>query len=209
MSQDEYQLDHDGFLYFMNILHSIHKPLLLWGFLALVSAQGAENLPKGDGNGAYATGNYRNLFAEAGHSQAKSGRKIDSAFQQLFHGDPGNAGGLLRRRNQCQRPLAYITDIKHHDVRTEGLSYGMMIAVQLNKKAEFDALWNWSKTYLYVSRNESSVLWILCVAGADQWRAHERIRRAGRRGILRHGAVFRRASLGQRPGHLQLQGTGG
>ena len=25
----------------------------------------------------------------------------------------------------------------------------MMIAVQLDKKAEFDALWNWSKTYMY------------------------------------------------------------
>jgi oligosaccharide reducing-end xylanase len=45
--------------------------------------------------------------------------------------------------------LAYITDIKHNDVRTEGLSYGMMIAVQMDKKAEFDALWNWSRTYLY------------------------------------------------------------
>jgi oligosaccharide reducing-end xylanase len=29
------------------------------------------------------------------------------------------------------------------------MSYGMMIAVQLNRKAEFDALWNWSKTYMY------------------------------------------------------------
>jgi oligosaccharide reducing-end xylanase len=47
-------------------------------------------------------------------------------------------------------PLAYVTDIKSRDVRTEGLSYGMMIAVQLNKKAEFDAIWNWSLTYLYV-----------------------------------------------------------
>jgi oligosaccharide reducing-end xylanase len=47
--------------------------------------------------------------------------------------------------------LAYVTDIKHNDVRTEGLSYGMMICVQMNKKAEFDATWNWSKTYLYNS----------------------------------------------------------
>ena len=31
------------------------------------------------------------------------------------------------------------------------MSYGMMIAVQMNKKAEFDALWNWSKTYMYQS----------------------------------------------------------
>jgi len=34
-------------------------------------------------------------------------------------------------------------------VRSEGMSYGMMIAVQLDKKAEFDALWNWAKTYMY------------------------------------------------------------
>jgi oligosaccharide reducing-end xylanase len=27
----------------------------------------------------------------------------------------------------------------------------MIIAVELNKQAEFDALWNWSKTYLYVA----------------------------------------------------------
>ena len=38
-------------------------------------------------------------------------------------------------------PLAYITDWANHDVRTEGMSYGMMIAVQMNKKREFDALW--------------------------------------------------------------------
>ncbi len=48
-------------------------------------------------------------------------------------------------------PLAYLSDINNHDVRTEGMSYGMMIAVQMNKQAEFDALWNWAKTYMYVS----------------------------------------------------------
>ena len=41
-----------------------------------------------NGHGAYATHRYRNLFAEAGHSQAEIDAKIDAAFQQLFHGDP-------------------------------------------------------------------------------------------------------------------------
>ena len=41
----------------------------------------------GDGNGAYATHHYRDLFAEAGHSPADTQAKIDRAFQQLFHGD--------------------------------------------------------------------------------------------------------------------------
>jgi len=113
--------------------------------------RGADNPPNADGNGAYATGNYRNLFAEAGHSPADIRQKVDSSFQQLFHGNPTNEAIYFEAGTNTAGPLAFITDIKHHDVRTEGLSYGMMIAVQLNKKAEFDALWNWSKTYLYVS----------------------------------------------------------
>ncbi len=44
--------------------------------------------------------------------------------------------------------MAYVSDIKNHDARTEGLSYGMMIAVQLNKKDVFDRIWRWSKKYL-------------------------------------------------------------
>ncbi len=102
-----------------------------------------------DGAGAFATGHYRNLFAEAGHSKSEIRRKVDSAFQQLFHGGPASEAIYFVAGNNSNGPLAYITDIKHNDVRTEGLSYGMMIAVQLNRKAEFDALWNWSKTYLY------------------------------------------------------------
>ena len=31
------------------------------------------------------------------------------------------------------------------------MSYGMMISVQMNKKHEFDALWNWSNTYMLVT----------------------------------------------------------
>ena len=39
-------------------------------------------------------------------------------------------------------PLAYVCDVNSGDVPSEGMSYGMMIAVQLGKKAEFDTLWN-------------------------------------------------------------------
>jgi oligosaccharide reducing-end xylanase len=101
------------------------------------------------GSGAFATGHYRNLFAENGHSQKEIREKVDSAFQQLFHGNPATQAVYYSAGSNSNGPLAYITDIKHNDVRTEGLSYGMMIAVQLDRQAEFDALWNWSKTYLY------------------------------------------------------------
>ncbi len=102
--------------------------------------------------GAFFTGHYRNLFAENGHPEKEIRAKVDSAFAQLFHGDPETQAIYFVSGENTNGALAYITDIKHKDVRTEGLSYGMMIAVQLNKKAEFDALWNWSKTYLYETR---------------------------------------------------------
>ena len=111
----------------------------------------AEEARSQDGNGAYATGRYRNLFAEVGHSSAEIRQKIDLAFQQLFHGNLTNETVYYDAGTNANGPLAFITDIKHHDVRTEGLSYGMIIALQMNRKAEFDALWNWSRTYLYFS----------------------------------------------------------
>jgi len=103
-----------------------------------------------DGHGAYATRRYRNLFAEAGHSKAEIDAKIDAAFQQLFHGDAETQAVYYPAGSNSNGPLAYLTDIGNHDARTEGMSYGMMIAVQLNHKTEFDALWNWAKTYMYI-----------------------------------------------------------
>lgn len=46
--------------------------------------------------------------------------------------------------------MAYLEDTGNHDVRTEGMSYGMMVCVQLDKKAEFDRLWKWVRTYMYI-----------------------------------------------------------
>jgi oligosaccharide reducing-end xylanase len=123
----------------------------VWLILGWYSLRGAEASVKADGNGAFATGRYRNLFAENGHAMPEIRKKIDDAFQQLFHGDPANEAIFYEAGSNSKGHLAFITDIKHRDVRTEGLSYGMIIAVQLNKRAEFDALWNWSKTFLYVS----------------------------------------------------------
>ncbi len=102
-----------------------------------------------DGAGAYATKKYRNLFAEAGHSQAEIDAKIEKAFQQLFYGDKEKERLYTPSGENENGPLAYIPDIQHTDVRSEGMSYGMIIAAQLDKKAEFDALWNWSMTYMY------------------------------------------------------------
>jgi oligosaccharide reducing-end xylanase len=127
--------------------------LLCFGlFVAATSASASTQKPvSSDGSGAFASGHYRNLFLEAGHSQEQIDAKINAAFDQLFHGDPKTQAVYYSTAKNANGPAAYITDVAHHDVRTEGMSYGMMISVQLNKKAEFDALWNWAKTYMYIS----------------------------------------------------------
>ena len=104
-----------------------------------------------DGTGAYATGHYRNVFVELGHPEREVSAKIEAAYQQLFHGDPLTEAVYFQVGKNANGPLAYVTDWANHDARTEGMSYGMMISVQLNHKPEFDALWNWAKTYMYIS----------------------------------------------------------
>ena len=103
-----------------------------------------------DGSGAYATGKYRNLFREDGHSERQIRAKIDAAYQQLFHGDPQTQAVAFWAGENANGPLMYLTDWANHDVRTEGMSYGMIISVELNHRKEFDALWNWAKTYMYI-----------------------------------------------------------
>jgi len=105
----------------------------------------------GDGNGAFKTHRYRDLFAEQGHTPAETHAKIEKAFQQLFHGDGQEERVYFETGANENGTLAYITDWANNDARTEGMSYGMMIAVQLDKKREFDALWNWSKTYMLIT----------------------------------------------------------
>ena len=107
-------------------------------------------MPGSDGSGAYASGHYRNLFGENGHVGKDISGKIEAAYRQLFHGDPQTQAVFFNAGKNANGPLAYITDWNNHDVRTEGMSYGMMITVQFNKKEEFDALWNWAKTYMYI-----------------------------------------------------------
>lgn len=44
---------------------------------------------------------------------------------------------------------AYILDTGNNDVRTEGMSYGMMISVQMDRRTEFDRIWRWVKKNMH------------------------------------------------------------
>lgn len=92
--------------------------------------------------GAWYTGVYRDLFAELGYSQTAVDTKVENAFQQLFFGDSANEAVY---RVQPDTSLALIDNIAGY-VLTEGQSYGMMIAVQMDRQDVFDKLWRFAKT---------------------------------------------------------------
>ncbi len=128
----------------MTILKKINRLICLVTvlfFLHLTGglAQSGNSAPKK--SPAFASGQYHNFFQEAGYTQAAIDEKINRTWQQLFEG-PG------RVYFEVEDSMAYVSDLKNHDARTEGLSYGMMIAVQLNKKDVFDRIWRWAKKYL-------------------------------------------------------------
>ncbi len=122
--------------------------LISSGFILLkLSLTGCANPSENqiETKGAYYSGKYENLFNDLlSKTEPEIKAKIDSAFHQLFYGDDITQ----RVYYPAKEDMAYIEDIGNGDVRTEGMSYGMMIAVQLNKKTEFDRLWKWTKTYM-------------------------------------------------------------
>lgn len=83
---------------------------------------------------------YTNLFLTAGYAPADIEAKVAKAYYDVFEGPN-------RVYFEVGDSMAYVSDVKNKDARTEGLSYGMMVAVQLNKKEVFDRIWRWSKKY--------------------------------------------------------------
>ncbi|HEX7071609.1 MAG TPA: glycosyl hydrolase family 8, partial [Rhodothermales bacterium] len=78
-------------------------------------------------------------------TEAEVDAKIRSYWESLFGTDEDRRVYYPYGENE-HGPLAYVMDIGNSDIRSEGMSYGMMIAVQMDRKAEFDALWNWAKS---------------------------------------------------------------
>jgi len=96
--------------------------------------------------GAWFTGKYRNLFKELGYADETIDAKVDAAFSQLFlTGD--SATERLFRLASDDTTMGFIHDVDGH-VLTEGQSYGMMVALQMDRKDLFDKLWKFAKTHM-------------------------------------------------------------
>lgn len=96
--------------------------------------------------GAFETGIYRNVFEEYGYSREEVEERLEKSFRIIFHGSEDE-----RFYHEAGADMGYLEDTGNHDARTEGMSYGMMVCVQLDKKEEFDRIWKWVKTYMWIS----------------------------------------------------------
>lgn len=95
--------------------------------------------------GASETKQYRNVFAELGYSQEEIDLKLQQTWDALF-GDQEET----KIYYELGSDKGYLLDTGNLDVRSEGMSYGMMMAVQYNKQHIFDRLWNYAYSFMYM-----------------------------------------------------------
>jgi oligosaccharide reducing-end xylanase len=108
-----------------------------------------------------------NLFATVlGKSQAEVDTKVTTAVNRFFgigtgeSSTPTAASGYRCFYELPQDPsMGFIWAADSNDIRSEGMSYGMMIAVQMDMKAEFDKLWKFAKTYMQYPAGTTTSAW--------------------------------------------------
>ena len=99
---------------------------------------------------AFETKQYRNLFSLIGKGDQEVKDRLNEIFDTFFYGSEEE-----RIYHPAGEDMGYLEDTGNHDARTEGMSYGMMICVQMNKKEEFDRIWKWACTYMWMEEGES------------------------------------------------------
>ncbi len=102
----------------------------------------------------FASKTYRNVFSEIGISNSDIEKRLLEIRDAYFYGDD-------KVYFPVGDDMGYIMDTGNYDARTEGMSYGMMICVQMNMKDEFDRIWKWAKTNMFLTKgfNEGYFAW--------------------------------------------------
>lgn len=85
---------------------------------------------------------YRNRFKEAGFTEEAIKDKIKSTWDTIF------VNPATKFYFNAGEDMGYMVDTGNTDIRTEGQSYGMMMAVQMDRQDIFDRIWKWTDTYM-------------------------------------------------------------
>ena len=96
--------------------------------------------------GSFQTGLYPNYLAEAGVSDDAAMEKVQKAFDTIFFDPEENFCHHTEEDAWC------MVDTGNNDARTEGMSYGMMMCVQMNRKDIFDKLWTFTERYMLMKQ---------------------------------------------------------
>lgn len=85
----------------------------------------------------------KNTFLEYGYSADEIENRVNSTFYEIFE-------GMNRFFFDGLRDTSYFMDTGNCDARTEGMSYGMLMCVLMDKKEYFDRMWKFSQEFMYM-----------------------------------------------------------
>ena len=88
---------------------------------------------------------YKNLFAEYGYDNDEVTKRLHKIWDAVFVDSETSV------YHEVGSDMGFVTDTGNNDVRTEGQSYAMMMAVQYDKKDVFDRIWKWTKEYMFMT----------------------------------------------------------
>ena len=91
------------------------------------------------------------IFEKLGISKEDIEARKESIVKTFFYGSEEE-----RIYHPVGSDMGYLLDTGNIDARTEGMSYGMMMCVQLDMKEEFDRIWKWAKTYMFLDKGNNA-----------------------------------------------------
>ena len=87
----------------------------------------------------------KSILEEFGYSKFDIENRVIECWNNIF--DQKNPDHFYF---EAEDNTGYMEDTGNDDARTEGMSYGMMMAVQMNRKDIFDRIWKWAKKNMYM-----------------------------------------------------------
>lgn len=69
---------------------------------------------------------------------------LSTVWQKLFYGDPNTESVYV----ELEPDMAQIINTESNVVTSEGISYGMMSCVHLERQLQFNKLWNWARFHM-------------------------------------------------------------
>ena len=114
-----------------------------------------------------AVGGTPNLFVDVlGRTPAEVDQKVRSAVNRFFGlegADPAtptlNGGARSFYTLPQDNGMAFVYAADSSDIRSEGMSYGMFIAVQMDMQQQFDQLWRFAKTFMQYPTTDALTSW--------------------------------------------------